>query len=356
MNEERTDLFIGRKDGRDQGGVYLYTFENGVIVNRGNVFPVHGFTHIDISDDRTLMAVTGMEGDLDMLYMLSISGETLSLIDKMHINAANDICHVDISHDSKKVVLTDFRDSAVHLVDLDEKGRILSQKRIELYGHSTSFRQEKSHPHSCFFSWDDRFVLASDLGANRVFVIETDGENRIADSWYGKDGIGQRHVAFGRDGNTVFSLCEITGDIGVLEMSKDGKLKELSLDTYMKGYVPDYREPLTGGKVLPDNYLGSADIVVSDDGTKLFVSYRKTKKIAVHAIEGGTDISHYEMMDTDGMVRSVKVSEDSRFIFALGEELWGETGRLEVFEKKEGLNYRRVAETMITDAFIMAVI
>ena len=60
------------------------------------------------------------------------------------------------------------------------------------------------------------------------------------------------------------------------------------------------------------------------------------------------------MLDTIGLVRSVKVSPDNRYIFALGEEMWGQHGRLEVFERTGRLSYERIYDIVLTDAFIMA--
>lgn len=348
------DIFIGRKDLTAEGGVYLFTMEDGELpVSKGNVFPVSGFTHIAVREEHSLMAVTGMEEDRDMLYMLKADGEELSLIDRSVVPAAGDICHVDISHDGRRAVTTDFRDGAIHIADLDGEGRIKGIRRVPLRGCSVSYRQERTHPHSCFFSPDDRYLLASDLGANRVYAVSNDEDPKIVGEWCGREGIGQRHVAF--LGDTVYSLAEITGDIGILKLKEDGSFIEISLKPYMKGYIPDYSAEPVGKVVLPKNYLGSADIVVSEDGSLLFASYRQTKKLAVHAIDMSGGIDDYEMLDTIGLVRSVKVSPDNRYIFALGEEMWGQHGRLEVYERTGRLSYERIYDIVLTDAFIMAV-
>jgi 6-phosphogluconolactonase len=75
-------------------------------------------------------------------------------------------------------------------------------------------RQEAPHPHSVVFDPDGRFIAAADLGIDKVQTcrlanrgLERVGEVSVA------PGAGPRHLAFSRDGKTLYVIDELNATI-----------------------------------------------------------------------------------------------------------------------------------------------
>ena len=85
------------------------------------------------------------------------------------MGTAGDICHLSVNRAGTLLLVTDFVDKAVHFYEFlpnGAPGAFLA--RVPFEGKSTGYRQGSSHPHSAYFSPDDRYALVADLGANTV--------------------------------------------------------------------------------------------------------------------------------------------------------------------------------------------
>ena len=79
-------------------------------------------------------------------------------------------------------------------------------------------RQGGPHAHSAYVSPDNRFVLAADLGLDRVLVYRLDtgkGSLTANDPPFGQlaPGSGPRHLAFGTGGKFVYVLSEMLATV-----------------------------------------------------------------------------------------------------------------------------------------------
>lgn len=354
------NIYVGRKDGTETGGIYLYSFDGEKILDRGIKDVLPGFTHIAVSDDKSFVIASGVVDGRDILRSYKINTDnSLSVIDEITLKTKNDVCHLDISSDNMFAVATDFFDGAVHIVDMNDTHHFGNYyKRIAFEGSSTSYRQDRSHPHSCFFNPNADYMYASDLGANRVQIIrrENNDWNQVS-YWYGHDGIGQRHVAFSKDSSIIYSLAEITGHIAILKQEDDGGITELSCSQYMS-HMPDYtnaeHDPIYG---LPENYLSAADIVLSSDEKYLVSSYRGIFETVVMELEKLTEVKNLFHIRTKGYTRSIYLSNDRKYLVALGEESSKATGILEIFELDlENMRADKKAEKLLPNAFIQVTV
>lgn len=82
-------------------------------------------------------------------------------------------------------------------------------------------RQEAPHTHFVAESPDGRYIFATDLGIDKIFVYNKD--LTVASTADIPSGHGPRHLAFHGDGKHVFCVNELTSTVSVLEYG-DGRL------------------------------------------------------------------------------------------------------------------------------------
>ncbi len=141
-------------------------------------------------------------------------------------------------------------------------------------------RQEKPHVHSTFLSPDEQYVLAPDLGLDKVMIYEFNKNNRqplkAAPVPYALSapGSGPRHLTFHPNNRFVYLMEEMSGTVSVFAYDK-GTLRKLQT---IATHPADFK-----------GQPGSADIHVSPDGKFLYASNRgEENNIAIFAIDGLT--------------------------------------------------------------------
>ena len=132
-----------------------------------------------------------------------------------------------------------------------------------------------AHIHCIIPSPDKKYILATDLGNDRVYCFRYNKKaSKKAEvltaqqvAYQVSDGQGPRHLTFSKDGRFAYLINELGGECVVLSYRK-GKLKEVQRLMADEG----------GGR-------GSADIHISPDGRFLYTSHRLKKDgIAIFAI------------------------------------------------------------------------
>ena len=133
-----------------------------------------------------------------------------------------------------------------------------------------------AHIHCMIPTPDGKYVLATDLGNDRIYRFRYNQEapqgaevftdQQIA--YQVSDGQGPRHLTFSKDGRFAYLINELGGECVVLSYHK-GKMKEVQRLMADEGQ---------GG--------GSADIHISPDGRFLYTSHRLKKDgISIFAID-----------------------------------------------------------------------
>jgi 6-phosphogluconolactonase len=136
----------------------------------------------------------------------------------------------------------------------------------------------------------NRFALAADLGADRVFVYRLDGQTlrRVeGDDAVMRPGAGPRHIAFHPSAPLVFVSCELDSTVTALRFDAErGALT--ALDT--KSTLP------SGWK--GENY--PADIHVAPSGRTVYVSNRGHNSIAALSVSNSGALSLKQTLSTEG--------------------------------------------------------
>jgi len=150
------------------------------------------------------------------------------------------------------------------------------------YGTGPNPRQKMPEPHGVAIDPSHHYLLATDFGADRIFVYEFNGHTRILTPAQVPfvsvpPGSGPRHVTFAPDGKFLYLLTELTAELRVYRW--DAGAGHLELAQTLSAYPADYS----------GNQKSGAEIMMSRDGRFLYVSLRGDQdSLVVYGIARGT--------------------------------------------------------------------
>jgi 6-phosphogluconolactonase len=182
-------------------------------------------------------------------------------------------------------------------------------------------RQQSAHAHQILQSPDGRFVLAVDLGADKVFVYRFDPKtgaltpNEPA-SLSVPAGYGPRHLVFAKHGSLAYLITEITPAVITLRWdARRGTLTQLAVASTLPA---DY----TGAK-------GGAEIALHPDGRFLYASNRgDSNSIAIFRVGAdGIPVSAGQVPSGGITPRFFAIDPSGRFLITAHQK----SGDLQVF-------------------------
>ncbi|WP_347558763.1 lactonase family protein [Robbsia sp. KACC 23696] len=145
-------------------------------------------------------------------------------------------------------------------------------------GAGPNRRQASAHAHSAAVDPSGRYVLVPDLGADRVFVYRFDRATRmLTDSaasgpapFVAPPGTGPRHLVFGKDGQFVYLLTELSAEVMVLRW--DASHGQLALVQTLPISSPQFNGVKSGAEIALSR--DGRFVYVADRGEHTFVVYR----------------------------------------------------------------------------------
>jgi len=206
-------------------------------------------------------------------------------------------CFVSVDRTGRVALVANYAGGSVALLPIEAIGALAPAAQVVQHTGTgpKADRQEGPHAHCILADPSNRFALAADLGADRVFVYRLDLEAKTLSKVEGgeavmRPGSGPRHLAFHPTRPLVFVSDELDSTVATLRF--DSTRGTLSLqDT--RSTVPG---GWTGGGT---NY--PADIHVAPNGRTLYVSNRGHNSIAVFSVAESTGtLALEQVVSTEG--------------------------------------------------------
>ncbi|PXY40685.1 6-phosphogluconolactonase [Flavobacterium cheongpyeongense] len=277
-------------------GIYVYEFD----VNSGD-FKLKNATenvvspsYLSVSADNKFVYAVNENGNQSTVSAFSYDSKSgkIKLINKNDALGA-DPCH--LINDSKNVIIANYSGGNIAVFKKNADESITEgQQLIQHEGKGTNeARQEKAHVHMVAFSPDKKFVLANDLGLDKVFIYQYNPGAaheilKLKGSVDVKKGSGPRHLTFSKDGKYVYLIQELDGTLTTFAYDKTRGLKLLLKET----------------NIIPKDFKGtnsSAAIKISPDGKFLYVSDRgDLNSITVYTVLKDGSINKIEQVSTQG--------------------------------------------------------
>jgi 6-phosphogluconolactonase len=192
-------------------------------------------------------------------------------------------------------------------------------------------RQDGPHAHSVNFSPDGQFLLAADLGLDKIMIYNVDRENgklipNVPPFTATKPGAGPRHLTFDPTGARAYVINELNSTITAFNYSaQNGALSQFQLVS-----------------TLPANYYGAntcADIHITPDGRFLYGSNRGHDSLAIfkvdeitgrltaagHASSGGKTPRNFAIDPTGHYLLAANQNTNNIVVFRINQEDGGLT-------------------------------
>src|SRR6266478_345006 len=188
-------------------------------------------------------------------------------------------CYVSVDRSGSVVLVANYVGGSVALLPIAAHGALAAAASVVQHTGKgpNAERQEAPHAHCILPDPSNRFALAADLGADRVFVYRLDLGGKSLPHVEGGDavmrpGAGPRHIVFHPTLPLVFVANELDSTVATLRFdSARGALTVL-----------DARS------TVPAEWTGTnypADIHVASSGRTLYVSNRGHNSIAVFSVD-----------------------------------------------------------------------
>jgi 6-phosphogluconolactonase len=175
-------------------------------------------------------------------------------------------CYVAADKTGKWVTAANYTGGSLSVLPVRADGGLdPASQTIQHTGSSiVKERQEKAHVHSTFFSKDNRFVFAPDLGMDKLMIYSfNDSSGRLAEAPQpfaaSAAGSGPRHITFSPNNRYAYLMQELNGTVTAFR--------------YNNGHLAAI-QTISAAKPGFKGFMGSADIHGSADGRFLYCSNR----------------------------------------------------------------------------------
>lgn len=239
---------------------------------------------------------------------------TLTLLNRVSSRGGGP-CHVSLDASGKWVFVANYGGGSVAAFPVQDDGRLGDASAF--FQHSGSSvnkeRQSGPHGHAVTVSPDNRFVLAADLGLDKVLTYRIDpraGGLAPADPPFSAiaPGSGPRHLAFRPDGKFAYVLSEMLSRVVAMRYDATrGTLTELqTLSTLPEGFAGDN---------------SGAEIAVHPGGRFLYASNRGHDSIAAFRIDAGKGtLTALDRVSTQGKTpRNFAIDPSGRLLIAANQ-------------------------------------
>src|SRR3989442_4327941 len=307
MTEARTDpdlLYVGTyTENTRSEGVYLVRMDrrSGELLQVGSVNAGANPSFLAIHPNgRVLYAVNELEqykgraaGAVSAFTIERATGALTRLNEQSSEGGAP--CYVSVDRSGHALLVANYAGGSVALLPIQTNGALAPAASVVQHKGKgpNAERQEAPHAHCILPDPSNRFALAADLGADRVFVYHLDLEGRSLRHIEEGDavmrpGAGPRHLAFHPTPPLVFVANELDSTVATLRFDAEhGTLSPQGIRA-----------------TVPAGWTGTnypADIHIASSGRTLYVSNRGHNSIAVFSVAESTGaLALEQVVPTEG--------------------------------------------------------
>ncbi|MCO5937179.1 lactonase family protein [Mucilaginibacter sp. RB4R14] len=306
------DIVVGAYTSGKSSGLSVYRFytESGRIAYLNRIDDVSNPSYVAVSANNKFVYAVN-ENDNGEVSSFKFDGKTgaLTFINKVSTLGGSP-CYVSVDKEQKNLFVANYSGGNIAVLPINVDGSIgAAVQTIKDEGHGVNKeRQEKAHVHTAVLSPDEKYVLYTDLGTDKINITKYKGgkENPIVPVKPAfvsvTPGYGPRHLAFSNDKKYLYAIMEMGSAVLVYDYN-NGK--------------PKLKQDIT---LLADGFkgaTGAADIHITPNGKFLYATNRgDANDISVFSInqENG-ELTFIERKPTGGKgPRNFAIDPSGRFI------------------------------------------
>ncbi|KAF2518680.1 lactonase family protein [Flavobacterium salilacus subsp. salilacus] len=295
-------------------GMYIYDYNatDGGVKLKGSSKGVINPSFLTVSTDRKYIYSVNENGTKSTISSFKYiqSNDKIELINKKDAEGI-DPCH--IITDDTNVVVANYSDGAITVFGKKGDGSLANPKQVIKHKGSSIAPQQKSpHIHMVQFSPDNKYVIATDLGADKMYVYnynpkgdkETLVLKEVKDI---KAGSGPRHFVFNPNGVFVYLLQELDATLTVFYYN-DAKMETI--------------QEISVAPQDTDAQNSAADIHITKDGKFLYATNRgEVNSITVFQVHANGKLSKVQQLPTGGVApRNFAIDPDENFVLVANQK------------------------------------
>ncbi len=311
-------LYVGTyTEGTRSEGIYLVRMDrrSGQLRRVGSVDAGANPSFLALHPNgRVLYAVNELEkGAVRAFAIASDTGALTRLNEQPSEGGAP--CYVSVDRSGRVVLVANYTGGSVALLPIEANGALAPAASVVQHQGKgpNAERQEAPHAHCTIPDPSNRFALAADLGADRVFVYRLDLEGKSLTHVEGGDavmrpGAGPRHIALHPTRPLVFVANEL-----------DSTVATLRFDSGRGALSPEGTRSTVPAGWTGTNY--PADIHVAASGRTLYASNRGHNSIAVFSVAEATGtLALEQVVSTEGdWPRNFSLSPTGRWLLVANQ-------------------------------------
>ncbi|MDB5151283.1 MAG: lactonase family protein [Mucilaginibacter sp.] len=329
------DLLIGTYTKGTSKGILVYRFytETGRLAYLSQIEGVSNPSYLCVSkNNQYVYAVNedGKNGGVSSFSFQPTDGK-LTLLNRQ-TSAGSDPCYISVDEDQKNVFVANYSSGSLSVLPINKDGSLQPPSQVinDQGRGPDARRQEGPHIHTAFLSPNEKYLLFTDLGTDKLNIYRYHASKPLPLSpstpafVSTAPGTGPRHVVFSNNKKYLYLLHEMGSNINVYNFNGG---KPVRVQTV---------------KMLPDDFKGTngaAAIHITPDGKFLYASDRlDASGLVVYSINQETgELTFVQRQSTFGKnPRDFAIDPTGKFLIAANQDsdniivfkIDGSTGKL----------------------------
>jgi 6-phosphogluconolactonase len=322
---EKILFYVGSSDGSLEQSIFLceLDYSSGQVAIL-DLFPgSKASSYLVLSPDKEfLYAIDGTQADPQKKnasvasFQVTDLGSGLKFMNRQSSEGRGP-CHISCHPDGSHIFVANYAEGNIAAYQLADDGRISPASDIIQHTGSgpDTRRQTKAYAHHIMPDPSGNFVLATDLGADRVFIYKFDNEsgkltpNPEQEFFKTEPGAGPRHLAFHPKKPYLFIVHELNGTLTSCKYNqKTGRIEEINTVSN-----------------LPADFTGNnnpAAVRVHPDGQYVYASNRVGhNSITVFQIKDSGAVERIQVMeDVPAHPRDFNIDPLGKFLLVAGQQ------------------------------------
>ncbi|MBA3706368.1 MAG: lactonase family protein [Bacteroidetes bacterium] len=310
-------LLVGTYTKSSSEGIYIYRF-NTITSKADLINTVKGIenpSYLAVTPDHQFVFAvneSGGKNDTVSSLKLNIANDSLELIDKIIVEGI-DPCYVSVDHQNKNLFIANYSSGNMSAFSISDGVFNPEKQNFQYVGKSIdSARQQQSHIHATVLSPDNRYLFATDLGADTIYCFQyTTNQFPLTPlphlNTFVKTGSGPRHLVFSKNASYAYLSNELNATVTVFSY-QNGRLAEIQT-------VNLTASTFTGKS-------SAADIHLSNDQKFLYVTNRGTaNEIVIFNVDQSDGKLHFtDRISSCGLTpRNFCISPDDSFLLVANQ-------------------------------------
>lgn len=317
-------LLLGTYTRRVSEGIYSVDLntETQKLENLSLIAKVGSPTYLDTNKDKSIIYAVINEDDKGGLVSLVKQDDGTYERKATVIAEGAAPCYVAYDENRQFVYTSNYHDGEVSVYKTDSEGTLELVDTVAHSGSSAHENQDAPHAHYSNLTPDEKFMVACDLGTDKVYTYEVSDEGKLSEvaQLEVAPGTGPRHLVFHPSLDIAYLFGELSSDVLVLDYNTE--TGEFSVIQTIST-IPDDHTSFNGG----------AAIRITNDGKFVYASNRGHDSLVTYSTDADGKLTLVGYTPTEGETpRDFNLDPSEQFV-VVGHQ---DTDNLTLFERNSG--------------------